>query len=273
MAFLTFLAWRGADEEALAARIAPQVLRFHVLAESNRPEDQRLKLGVKGLVLDYIRAQAPNQAGKEELTGWIEENGNDIEDMARSWLEKQGKDYDVRLQIVRDYFPVKTYGDMTLPNGTYDAVRITIGKGKGRNWWCMLYPSLCFTDAVHASVPDASQDLLENMLAKEDYEALLPRTTPGQGAAGGVGADGPAEGAAEATGASAPTESAAGAAEANGPAEGPARSLPEAASDPTPAGQKKPEIRVRFRLLELFTKNGASATASAYLTVPAAPRR
>ena len=172
-AFLILMASRTTGEEALASRIAPEILRFHVLAESDSARDQNLKLGVKGLVLDYIRSQVPEDTDKEQLEQWIEGNKTSIEAMAQDWLADQGASYPVKLELTRDYFPTKSYGDMVFPCGTYDAVRITIGSGKGRNWWCVLYPSLCYTDAIHAVVPDSSRKTLSSLLAEDDYDALL----------------------------------------------------------------------------------------------------
>ena len=137
-AFLILMASRTTGEEALASRIAPEILRFHVLAESDSARDQNLKLGVKGLVLDYIHGQVPEDADKEQLEQWIEGNKTSIETMAQDWLADQGASYPVKLELTRDYFPTKAYGDMVFPCGTYDAVRITIGSGKGHNWWLSL---------------------------------------------------------------------------------------------------------------------------------------
>lgn len=178
-AFLIILASKTASEEALASRIAPDILRFHILAESDSARDQDLKLGVKGLVLDYIHSQAPEDANKEELIQWIENNKTSIETISQDWLADQGADYPVKLEIATDYFPTKAYGDMVFPRGSYDAVRITIGKGKGHNWWCVLYPSLCYTDSIHAVVPESSKKVLSRLLTEEDYGALLPQDKRG----------------------------------------------------------------------------------------------
>lgn len=199
-AFLILMASRTTGEEALASRIAPEILRFHVLAESDSARDQNLKLGVKGLVLDYIHGQVPEDADKEQLEQWIEGNKTSIETMAQDWLADQGASYPVKLELTRDYFPTKAYGDMVFPCGTYDAIRITIGSGKGHNWWCVLYPSLCYTDAIHAVVPDSSKQTLSSLLAEDDYDALLSPL------------------------------------------------------DRTKQPQQKPEVRVRFRLMDLFHK-------------------
>ena len=87
-------------------------------------------------------------------------------------MQEKGYAYTAQLDIVSDYFPQKAYGDMVFPCGTYDAVRVTIGNGKGHNWWCVLYPSLCFVDPVSAVVPDSSKEQLESALEHEDYLRL-----------------------------------------------------------------------------------------------------
>lgn len=178
-AFLIILASRTAGEEALASRIAPEILRFHILAESNSAHDQELKLGLKGFVLDYIHSQVPDSAGKEELLQWLNNNKAHIESVCRDWLLGQGSACPAVMEITQDYFPAKAYGDMVFPCGTYDAVRITIGRGKGHNWWCVLYPSLCYTDSLKAIVPDSSKQTLSCLLDEEDYSALLPHKGSG----------------------------------------------------------------------------------------------
>ena len=178
MAFLISLAGRAQSQEALADRISPNILRFHVLAESSRSDDQVLKLGVKNLVLDYVHRYADPEAGKEELSLWLCENRSAIEDLSEQWLKSQGCAAPVQLELTRDYFPSKAYGDLVFPCGVYDAARITIGSGKGRNWWCVLYPSLCFVDSVHAVVPASSRRTLASQMSEADYHALLPRDAP-----------------------------------------------------------------------------------------------
>lgn len=173
-AFLIILSSRTLGEEALASRIAPKILRFHILAESNSTHDQELKLGLKDAVLDYVHGQVPDSAGKEELIKWLNDHKAKIEVMSEDWLSSRGATYPVKLEVTQDYFPTKAYGDMVFPCGAYDAVRITIGKGKGHNWWCVLYPSLCYTDSLHAIVPASSRKTLSCLLDQDDYSTLLP---------------------------------------------------------------------------------------------------
>lgn len=219
IAFLLILAARTSSQEALARRISPDILRFHVLADSNRREDQERKLEVRGLILDYMEKQLPENIGKKELIKWLENNRTSIESMAEDWLSDHGSEKEVRFELARDYFPTKAYGDMVFPCGVYDTARIVIGSGRGRNWWCVLYPSLCFTDSLHAIVPESSKDTLKNLLTEEDYNALLGPEAYLKGAEGTVGRSG--------------TNQAEGTAAEN-------------------RAQEKPKIRPRLRLLDIL---------------------
>ena len=143
MAFLLLLSSRMAAQEKLAASISPKILRFHVLAEDNSPRNQELKLEVKTLLLSYIQEHSPKNAGKEELSRWLLDEKEVLEQLASKQLLSKGADPAVTLQLTRDYFPAKTYGSITFPNGTYDALRIVIGNGSGKNWWCVVFPTLC----------------------------------------------------------------------------------------------------------------------------------
>lgn len=87
-------------------------------------------------------------------------------------IAQAGYDYSVSAQVVRDEFPEKTYGDITFPAGWYKALRIEIGEAKGQNWWCVLYPNLCFMDAVHAVVPEEGKQELKNVLEEDTYRMI-----------------------------------------------------------------------------------------------------
>ncbi len=94
-------------------------------------------------------------------------------------MAEKGFDYQAEIQMGYQYFPEKTYGDVTLPCGDYDAVQVLLGDGRGRNWWCVLYPRLCFLDITHGVVPEESKQLLKNTLSPVDYAALLNVQPPG----------------------------------------------------------------------------------------------
>ena len=173
--FILVMSGFRARDEALAADIAPSILRFHVLANSDSGEDQALKLRVKDLLLEKIRdgTAGNNISDKEGLKMYIRSEASALEASAEDFIHSEGYDYGVHVGIETCEFPVRTYGDMTFPAGMYEAVRVVIGKGAGHNFWCVLYPSLCYTDSVHASMPEKSKETLKSLIPEDDFEALL----------------------------------------------------------------------------------------------------
>ena len=175
LAFLFTMAGRRQSDEAMAARIAPEILRFHVLANSDSDEDQQLKLRVRTLLLDSIYEKLGENASLDDTKEYVLANKDSLEQEAEDYMKAEGYDYPAHMEVTECYFPSKTYGDMVFPCGTYDAVRVEIGKGKGHNWWCVLYPPLCFVDSTYAVVPDSSREILRESLDAADYQALLKK--------------------------------------------------------------------------------------------------
>lgn len=172
-AFLLTMIWIRQMDENLAANISPEILRFHVLANSNSGKDQALKLEVKSLLVQTINEGLDPAADKEETCAYILEHQEALETVAETYMKKAGYDYPAKIELTHSYFPTKAYGDVVLPCGTYDAARVTIGSGRGRNWWCVLYPQLCFVDASYAVMPDSSKALLAEVLNPDDCQALF----------------------------------------------------------------------------------------------------
>ena len=175
LAFLFTMAGQRQRDEAMAALIAPEILRFHVLANSDSDEDQQLKLRVRTLLLDSIYEKLGENASLDDTKEYVLANKDSLEQEAEDYMKAEGYDYPAHMEVTECYFPSKTYGDMVFPCGTYDAVRVEIGKGKGHNWWCVLYPPLCFVDSTYAVVPDSSREILRESLDAADYQALLKK--------------------------------------------------------------------------------------------------
>lgn len=171
-ALLLTLAGGRQKDEALAERIAPEILRFHVLANSDSTEDQNLKLNVRTLLLNSIYEDLGENASLEETKSYVLSHRSDLEEEAEHYMKKLGYDYPAHMELTNCYFPTKTYGDMVFPCGNYEAVNVKIGKGKGHNWWCVLYPPLCFVDSSYAVVPDTSKEILRESMDPADYEML-----------------------------------------------------------------------------------------------------
>lgn len=153
-------------------KMAKEVLRFHVLANSDSEEDQKLKMQVKELIISYMKSELPDSQSVEETKAWAKANINKIKELAQDKVKAQGYDYPVSAEVTDSYFPDKTYGDVTFPEGEYEALRIEIGDAGGQNWWCVLYPNLCFVDATHAVVPREGKEELEQVLTEEEYEMV-----------------------------------------------------------------------------------------------------
>ena len=153
--------------------IAGKIFRLHVVANSDKEEDQELKLDVKKTVVDYLSRRLGSGADLEETREYVLENLPEIEQAALKTIEEQGKDYPISAVVEKTYFPDKTYGDCTFPAGEYEALNIRIGKGEGKNWWCVLYPSLCFIDDTWGIVSREKKEELREILTEEEFRVVL----------------------------------------------------------------------------------------------------
>lgn len=153
-------------------QLAKEVFRFHVLANSDSEDDQALKMKVKGDIISYMKEQLPQSESAKMTKEWAKTHLEEIETVAMKRIEEEGYDYAVKAEVANSYFPDKTYGDVTFPKGEYEALRVEIGNAEGKNWWCVLYPNLCFIDAVHAVVPEEGKEELKQVLDEEEYEMV-----------------------------------------------------------------------------------------------------
>ena len=152
--------------------IASNIIRFHVRAESDSDEDQWIKMQVKEAVLDYISPILSKSQSVDESRAILTDESDSIRDVAVATLRGLGDESDVSVYFENCYFPMKTYGDMTFPPGEYEAFRVDIGDAKGKNWWCVLYPPLCFVDAVYGEVPEESKEELKGVLTEDEYRTV-----------------------------------------------------------------------------------------------------
>ena len=163
-AWQTF-AW-GRTQLDTGALVCADTLRLHIRPENDSIASQSAKLHVRDAVLAYLDAACPAQNKPEALT-WAAQHLFELQLTARHALAKLGVRAPVRVQLVNMYFPTRRYGSGTLPAGRYDAVRIELGSGAGRNWWCVLYPGLCRAACSSYALPE------ENDLVCGDYVLRL----------------------------------------------------------------------------------------------------
>ena len=152
--------------------IAESVFRLHVIANSDKEEDQNLKYIVRDNLLQYMNSICRDCQSKQEAILIVEENKSTFEQIASNTIKEHGYSYSVKINIGNFEFPTKNYGDISLPAGYYDALRVEIGEAKGQNWWCVMFPPLCFVDVSSGVVPDESKELMENSLSQEEFAII-----------------------------------------------------------------------------------------------------
>ena len=164
---------RGVAEQRRQQDIAEEILRLHVVANSDSEEDQALKMEVKESIVTYLRGIMGDAKSVEEARLEIQKRLPEIEDLAREKMKMEGYDYEADAVLGKCYFPVKEYGDLTFPAGEYEALKVNLGKSAGKNWWCVMYPTLCFVDSTYQIVPETSKEKLKENLTEEEYNSLL----------------------------------------------------------------------------------------------------
>ena len=163
---------------AVSSNLSEAVFRLHVIANSNTDEDQELKLKVRDSLLKYMNNICSNCYTKEEAISIVTAHQSNFQKIAEETILKNGFNYSVKISINNFYFPTKNYGDISLPAGIYDALRVEIGEAKGENWWCVMFPSLCFIDISSGVVDEEAKENLEENLENESYAIISETKKP-----------------------------------------------------------------------------------------------
>ena len=128
------------------------VIRFHVIANSDSDEDQKLKLKVRDVVINYLYPYMKDVKNLDESRKIIKEKNDEVIKLVNKVIKQNGYNYSVESRLSRENFPEKEYGNIIFPHGNYEAYRIIIGDGEGHNWWCVMFPPLCFADETKENV-------------------------------------------------------------------------------------------------------------------------
>ena len=155
--------------------IAGEVFRLHVIANSDTEEDQKLKLKIKTRIVEYLEEILGKDADLEETKEAVLTHLGEIEREAEKLVHEQGFDYQVKAVVEKTYFPKKSYGDCTFPAGEYEALNVKIGEARGHNWWCVLYPSLCFIEDTYGVVTEEKKENLKSVLTTEEFLEILEK--------------------------------------------------------------------------------------------------
>lgn len=172
------LLYQQESNAAMQENIASQIIRLHVIANSDSDEDQALKRKVRDAVTADLQEELSTASSIEKARSILLAHIPQVEATARETIRQEGFSYPVRVTLGKRYFPVKLYGDLSFPAGNYEALCLELGKGAGHNWWCVLFPSLCLIDET-AAVPEESRQKLQDSLSEEEYESL--ETEPAEG--------------------------------------------------------------------------------------------
>ena len=167
-----FLSPNIQETDKMQQEIAGKIIRFHVRANSDSDADQSLKLKVKDEVVAYLTNAMKESHSKTDSITYIENHLDDITAIADATIKKEGYNYKATAYMTNEFFPTKAYGDVTVPCGNYDAFRIDIGSSGGQNWWCVLYPPLCFVEGSYGIATDESKMLLKNVLDEDEFNYI-----------------------------------------------------------------------------------------------------
>ena len=162
---------------AVSGELENSVFRLHVIANSDSKEDQNLKYIVRDKLIEYMNEISVSAQNKEDAIKIANEHLDDFYRIAKQTIKENGYDYDVTVEIGNFAFPTKTYGDISFPAGNYDALRVKIGSAQGQNWWCVMFPPLCFVNVSSGVVPEESKELLKEEMSDEEYSIISDQTS------------------------------------------------------------------------------------------------
>ncbi|MFS8541884.1 MAG: stage II sporulation protein R [Tissierellales bacterium] len=158
ISFIYMVSFHSNSQEAYM-NLKDGIIRLHVKANSDTEEDQALKLKVRDRILKETAPLLEKSESIEETRAIVKENLDNIKSIAEDVIKEEGKDYKVEVNFGMTSFPTRKYGEMVLPAGEYEALLVTIGEGKGKNWWCVMFPPLCFVEMTHGVAANTEESL------------------------------------------------------------------------------------------------------------------
>lgn len=166
----------GFYSEKMHSDIKGSLIRLHIIANSDSKEDQDLKYRIRDkLIQNYSEIPAD---GLEQAQQNLVDQLPSIEQMVNAWLEEEQVPYRAKAVMGKDYFPTKQYGNLKLPAGEYEAVKVILGEGKGQNWWCVMFPPICFVDGTTGFIDDDSEAYLKENLSEEEFKLITDDSAP-----------------------------------------------------------------------------------------------
>lgn len=158
--------------QAISYNLSDSVFRLHIIANSDSSADQELKLKVRDKIIEYMNTLTSSSSDKKDVISMVNNHLDSFKEIALNTIKENGYNYDVNIEIGNFHFPTKSYGDISFPAGNYDALKIEIGDAIGQNWWCVLFPPLCFVNSSTGIVPEDSKNVLKENINSESYEII-----------------------------------------------------------------------------------------------------
>lgn len=152
-----------------------KLIRFHVIANSDSEDDQELKLKVRDAVIAYLEPKLEKSSSIEESEEIIKGEYKNLEEISKNIIDENGYTYNVAIGLKYSNFPAKQYSSVVLPAGEYKALKIVIGEGKGKNWWCVMFPPLCFVDEENGIIDEKTDKKLQEILSPEEYDLIMAK--------------------------------------------------------------------------------------------------
>ena len=145
--------------------VKDELIRFHVIANSDNENDQSVNLSIKDKIINYIYPFLQKSNSIEESRQILNNHKENILNIAAEVLKENGYNYEVKIEFSKENFPEKSYGNIILPQGEYEAFRIILGNGEGKNWWCVMFPPMCFIDVTKGKIEeDKSKEELDSVI-------------------------------------------------------------------------------------------------------------
>lgn len=160
------------NKDSCLAGIKNKIIRLHIVANSDSAEDQEIKLRVRDIVLKELSPAFKDITDTEKAGLIIKRNLDFLKDKIQNELKKMNKDFPVEVCLSKYEFPTRVYGEYTLPKGEYQALNVKIGNGQGKNWWCVMFPPLCFVDIAQGGTSKDVLDEIKEVLSKEEIDLL-----------------------------------------------------------------------------------------------------
>ena len=141
--FVLYLAFSITYFSSVSGEIRESVVRLHILADSNSKIDQEVKLKVRDALLEKNTQLLSNKVTPENAEEYFKQSKDELEKCANEVLKENGFDYTAKITLGKEYYTTRVYEDLTFPAGTYTSIKVVLGSGDGKNWWCVMFPPLC----------------------------------------------------------------------------------------------------------------------------------